>query len=113
MEQEKQIQLFSESINKIVNEIKKDLVGQDDVVENVLIAIISGGNVLLEGIPGVGKTRLVRSLGKALDLPFSRIQFTPDLMPSDVTGTNVIEKDENGKMKLTVLLQKHNQRCLK
>ena len=101
MEQEKQIQLFSESINKIVNEIKKDLVGQDDVVENVLIAIISGGNVLLEGIPGVGKTRLVRSLGKALDLPFSRIQFTPDLMPSDVTGTNVIEKDENGKMKLT------------
>ena len=101
MEQEKQIQLFSESINKIVNEIKKDLVGQNDVVENVLIAIISGGNVLLEGIPGVGKTRLVRSLGKTLDLPFSRIQFTPDLMPSDVTGTNVIEKDENGKMKLT------------
>lgn len=101
MEQEKQIQLFSESINKIVNEIKKDLVGQNDVVENVLIAIISGGNVLLEGIPGVGKTRLVRSLGKALDLPFSRIQFTPDLMPSDVTGTNVIEKNENGKMKLT------------
>ena len=101
MEQERQIQLFSESINKIVNEIKKDLVGQNDVVENVLIAIIAGGNVLLEGIPGVGKTRLVRSLGKALDLPFSRIQFTPDLMPSDVTGTNVIEKDENGKMKLT------------
>lgn len=101
MEQERQIQLFSESINKIVNEIKKDLVGQNDVVENVLIAIIAGGNVLLEGIPGVGKTRLVRSLGKTLDLPFSRIQFTPDLMPSDVTGTNVIEKDENGKMKLT------------
>ena len=100
MENNKQIQLFSESISKIQSEIKKDIVGQSDVIENILIAIISGGNVLLEGIPGVGKTRLVRSLGKALSLPFSRIQFTPDLMPSDVTGTNVIEKDENGKMNL-------------
>ena len=99
MEATKNIELFSESIKKIQQEIKKDLVGQEDVVENVLIAIISGGNVLLEGIPGVGKTRLVRSLGKVLDLPFSRIQFTPDLMPSDVTGTNSVEKDENGKMK--------------
>lgn len=93
--------MFSEAIQKINLEIKKDIVGQDDVIENVLIAIVSGGNVLLEGIPGVGKTRLIRSLGKALDLPFSRIQFTPDLMPSDVTGTNVIEKDELGKLKLT------------
>lgn len=100
MENNYQIQLFSESISKIQMEIKKDIVGQEDVIDNVLIAIISGGNVLLEGIPGVGKTRLVRSLGKALNLPFSRIQFTPDLMPSDVTGTNVIEKDENGKMNL-------------
>lgn len=99
METTKKIELFSESIKKIQQEIKKDLVGQEEVVENVLIAIISGGNVLLEGIPGVGKTRLVRSLGKVLDLPFSRIQFTPDLMPSDVTGTNIVEKDENGKMK--------------
>ena len=99
MDATKKIELFSESIKKIQQEIKKDLVGQEDVVENVLIAIISGGNVLLEGIPGVGKTRLVRSLGKVLDLPFSRIQFTPDLMPSDVTGTNIVEKDENGKMK--------------
>ncbi|MDE7264858.1 MAG: MoxR family ATPase, partial [Clostridia bacterium] len=72
---------------------------QDDIVENVITAIIAGGNVLLEGVPGVGKTRLVRSLGRTLHLPFSRIQFTPDLMPSDVTGTNVIEKDASGKMK--------------
>ena len=64
----------------------------------MLIAIVAGGNVLLEGIPGVGKTRLVRSLGRTLSLPFSRIQFTPDLMPSDVTGTNIIEKDENGRL---------------
>ena len=92
------VSLFSKTIETIKNEIKKDIVGQDDVVENVIIAIIAGGNVLLEGVPGVGKTRLVRSLGKVLSLPFSRIQFTPDLMPSDVTGTNIIQKDENGRM---------------
>ena len=95
---ENDVKLFSITIENIKNEIKKDIVGQDDVVENVIIAIIAGGNVLLEGVPGVGKTRLVRSLGQALSLPFSRIQFTPDLMPSDVTGTNIIQKDENGRM---------------
>lgn len=92
------VSLFSKTIENIKNEIKKDIVGQDDVIDNVIIAIIAGGNVLLEGVPGVGKTRLVRSLGKVLSLPFSRIQFTPDLMPSDVTGTNIIQKDENGRM---------------
>lgn len=94
-----QVEYFSRSVAKIKQEIKKDLVGQEDIVNNVIIAIIAGGNVLLEGVPGVGKTRLVRTLGKTLKLPFSRIQFTPDLMPSDVTGTNVIEKDESGRMK--------------
>ena len=89
---------FSQTVEKIKAEIHKDIVGQNDVVDNVIIAIIAGGNVLLEGVPGVGKTRLVRSLGKVLNLPFSRIQFTPDLMPSDVTGTNIIQKDENGMM---------------
>ena len=98
MEKLEQVKQFSEQINKIKNEIRKDVVGQDDVVNNVIVAIVAGGNVLLEGVPGVGKTRLVRSLSKTLSLPFSRIQFTPDLMPSDVTGTNIIEKDENGKM---------------
>ena len=99
MDNKTQVENFSRAVKQIKEEIKKDLVGQEDIVNNVIIAIIAGGNVLLEGVPGVGKTRLVRSLGKVLELPFSRIQFTPDLMPSDVTGTNVIEKDSSGKMK--------------
>ena len=98
MNNEERVKNFSEKISLIKNELAKDVVGQKDIIDNVIIAIIGGGNVLLEGVPGVGKTRLVRSLGKALSLPFSRIQFTPDLMPTDITGTNVIEKDENGKM---------------
>ena len=92
------IKLFSNRIAEIKRELAKDVVGQTEIIENVIIAIVAGGNVLLEGVPGVGKTRLVRSLGKVLSLPFSRIQFTPDLMPSDVTGTNIIEKNEEGKM---------------
>ena len=98
MENEEKVKKLSEAIAKIKDELHKDVVGQEEIIDNVIIAIIAGGNVLLEGVPGVGKTRLVRSLGKTLGLPFSRIQFTPDLMPSDVTGTNVIEKDENGRL---------------
>ncbi len=90
---------FSKQVESIKAELAKDLVGNDDIVENVIIAIISGGNVLLEGVPGVGKTRLVRSLSRVLGLPFSRIQFTPDLMPSDVTGANVIQKDKDGVLR--------------
>ncbi len=99
MDNIEKVKKFSETIKTIEAEIRKDVVGQESIVDNVIIAIIAGGNVLLEGVPGVGKTRLVRTLGKTLNLPFSRIQFTPDLMPSDVTGTNIIEKDEAGKMK--------------
>ncbi|MGN1373349.1 MAG: AAA family ATPase [Candidatus Coproplasma sp.] len=92
------VRAFSTAIAKVKEELAKDVVGQQEIIDNVLIAIVAGGNVLLEGVPGVGKTRLVRSLGRTLKLPFSRIQFTPDLMPSDVTGTNVIEKGDDGKM---------------
>lgn len=96
MLQEKDVLAFAEKSKKIFNEISKDMVGQRDVIENTVIAMIAGGNVLLEGVPGVGKTRLVRSIGRTFSLPFSRIQFTPDLMPADVTGTNIIEKNEAG-----------------
>ena len=99
MENTERVKKFNALITQVKAELKKDVVGQEEIVEKVLIAIVAGGNVLLEGVPGVGKTRLVRSLGKALDLPFSRIQFTPDLMPSDVTGTNIVEKDDAGKLK--------------
>ncbi len=99
MEQTLKLEEFSNLIQKIKTELHKDIVGQDDVIDNIVVAIIAGGNVLLEGVPGVGKTRLVRSLSKTLSLPFSRIQFTPDLMPSDLIGMNMIEKDDAGKLK--------------
>src|SRR5215211_4899335 len=76
--------------------ITQVVLGQDDVVEQVLWGLAAGGHVLLEGNPGLGKTLLVRTLASALALRFSRIQFTPDLMPSDITGTNVLVMTEGG-----------------
>lgn len=84
------------SIGKIEEEVGKAIIGQKDIIAQVIIAILSGGNVLLEGVPGLGKTQLVKALSKVLDLSFSRIQFTPDLMPADVVGTNIIVRDEKG-----------------
>ena len=96
---EANIQKFSKQCENIFEQIGRDVIGQKEVIEGAVIAMIAGGNVLLEGVPGVGKTRLVRSLGRVFDLPFSRIQFTPDLMPADVTGTNIIVKDDSGNSK--------------
>ena len=82
---------------RVKSEMGRVVVGHEDLVEEVFIALVCGGHCLLEGVPGLGKTLLVRSLGDLLDLTFSRIQFTPDLMPSDITGTNVLNEDSSGK----------------
>ena len=96
MVNEADVRLFADKCKAIFEQVGRDIIGQEDIVELTVIAMIAGGNVLLEGVPGIGKTRLIRSLGRVFSLPFSRIQFTPDLMPADITGTNVLEKDEKG-----------------
>ena len=90
---EKDILEVSEKIKRCEEEISKGIIGQKDIIRNVLIAIFADGNVLLEGMPGMGKTQLVKTIGKVLNLKFSRIQFTPDLMPADVVGTNIVVKE--------------------
>lgn len=98
---ENNVKEFIQKINDVKDEIGKAIIGQKDIVEQVLIAILCEGNVLLEGVPGLGKTQLVKTIGKVMDLEFSRIQFTPDLMPADVVGTNIISHDENGNSQFT------------
>jgi len=85
------------TVSKIEEEVSKHMIGQKEVIRQVIMCMLAGGNVLLEGMPGLGKTRLVNVLGKVMGLEFSRIQFTPDLMPADVTGTNIIDREENGE----------------
>jgi len=88
---------FSATFNRIRSEVAKFIVGQNEIVEDVLIAIVCGGHVLLEGVPGLGKTALVNTLSQALHLPFRRIQFTPDLLPADVVGTQVLMDTDGHK----------------
>ncbi len=85
---------FRACFTSVEAEIGKVIVGMKEVVRGALTAVMADGNVLLEGVPGVGKTQLVKAVGEALDLSFSRIQFTPDLMPADITGTNLVVEDE-------------------
>ncbi len=92
---EQAIKEVSEKIKRCEEEISRGIIGQKDTIRNVLIAIFAGGNVLLEGMPEMGKTQLVKTIGKVLDLNFSRIQFTPDLMPADVVGTNIVVKEND------------------
>ena len=87
---------MAERIAACEREIQKGIIGQREIIRQTMLAMLTGGNVLLEGMPGLGKTRLVSTIGKVFDLSFKRIQFTPDLMPSDVTGTNIIIKNEQG-----------------
>jgi MoxR-like ATPase len=88
---------FRNKFNAIRGEIGKVIVGQHEIVEQVLITLFAGGHCLLEGVPGLGKTMLVRTLSRILDLRFSRIQFTPDLMPADILGTKIVVEDERGR----------------
>ncbi len=88
------IELYQQKIKECEEEIGKGIIGQKDIIRQVVLALLSGGNVLLEGMPGLGKTMLVRTIGQVFRLSFKRIQFTPDLMPSDVTGTNIMVKEE-------------------
>jgi len=90
------LQLAVERLTSVRSEIAKIIVGQDDVVEGVLICLLAGGHVLLEGVPGLGKTTLLRTLARTLQLKYSRIQFTPDLMPADIVGSMIIETDDRG-----------------
>ena len=88
-----ELKRFTEAFERLRGEISKVIVGQHDVVEQLLIALFSGGHCLLVGVPGLAKTLLISTVAQALDLKFSRIQFTPDLMPSDITGTEILEEE--------------------
>ena len=89
-----EFECYQEKIIQCEQEIGKGIIGQKEVIRQVMLAMLAGGNVLLEGMPGLGKTMLVRTISEVLALSFKRIQFTPDLMPSDVTGTNIMVKEE-------------------
>jgi MoxR-like ATPase len=94
---EREIADFVESARRLESAIQEVIIGQPAVVRETVIALLAGGHVLLEGVPGLGKTLLVRTLAAALDLSFSRVQFTPDLMPADITGTTILREDEHGR----------------
>jgi MoxR-like ATPase len=95
--QEARVHEFVTGFQTLRAEVRKVIVGHDDVVTQVLISLFAGGHVLLEGVPGLGKTLLIKTLAESLHLSFSRIQFTPDLMPGDIIGTNIIVEDDEGR----------------
>src|SRR6266436_7471308 len=94
---EEQVTQFRTAYKSVFDEISKVIVGHAEIVHGVLTCLFCGGHALLEGVPGLGKTLLVRTLSQVLDLHFNRVQFTPDLMPADIIGTNIIMEAEAGK----------------
>jgi MoxR-like ATPase len=97
MTQESRVQEFVAAFERLRSEVEKVIVGHRDIINHVLIGMFGGGHVLLEGAPGLGKTLLIKTLAEGLELSFSRIQFTPDLMPADISGTNIILEDAEGR----------------
>ena len=97
MQPDTALQLATTQLNRVRAEIGKIIVGQQDVVDGVLICLLAGGHVLLEGVPGLGKTTLLRTLSKVMHLKYSRIQFTPDLMPADIVGSMIIDSESGTK----------------
>lgn len=91
------VKILNAKFSELRNEISKVIVGQDKIIEQILISILAKGHCLLIGVPGLAKTLIVKTISEVLDLDFSRIQFTPDLMPSDITGTEILESDQEGK----------------
>ena len=97
MQPDTALQLATSQLKRVRDEIGKIIVGQQEVVDGVLICLLAGGHVLLEGVPGLGKTTLLRTLARVLHLKYSRIQFTPDLMPADIVGSMMIETEDGSK----------------
>lgn len=92
---------MSTKLQQVKEEIHRFIVGQEEAIDYTLYAVLADGHALLEGLPGLGKTMLIRTISEVLDLSFSRIQFTPDLMPADITGTSMIERTPDGKQQFT------------
>ena len=93
MDNVKLLENLNNQKTKFYDEIGKVIVGQNDVIEHIFIALLCRGHILLEGVPGLGKTLIIKTISDVLDLNFNRIQFTPDLMPSDITGTEIINQN--------------------
>src|ERR687891_736572 len=97
MTQDPRVEQFISSFQALRSEVEKVIVGHREIIDHVLIGMFAGGHVLLEGVPGLGKTLLIKTLAEGLELSFARIQFTPDLMPADIIGTNIIVEDADGR----------------
>jgi len=97
MTQDPRVEQFISSFQALRSEVEKVIVGHREIIDHVLTGMFAGGHVLLEGVPGLGKTLLIKTLAEGLELSFSRIQFTPDLMPADIIGTNIIVEDAEGR----------------